>query len=240
MDTEFPGEVAQPIGTFRSRKDKYYQTLRCNVDLLNIIQLGVTLFDEANNGPSRGACTWQFNFRFTMEEEMFAVSSIDLLKNAGIDFQLLSKDGIDVADFGYYLITSGLVFNDSVKWISFQGGYDFTYLLKVMMCEPLPAKEVDYFHLVQTYFPCLYDVRFLSMSCKSLSGGLSDIAKQLGIPRLGTQHQAGSDSYVTGMIFFHLLYLHFDGCLDTNKYQGVLHSLNNPPKREVPNRAHLL
>jgi len=117
MDTEFPGEVAQPIGTFRSRKDKYYQTLRCNVDLLNIIQLGVTLFDEANNGPSRGACTWQFNFRFTLEEEMFAVSSIDLLKNAGIDFQQLSKDGIDVADFGYYLIASGLVFNDSVKWI---------------------------------------------------------------------------------------------------------------------------
>ena len=67
QDTEFPGEVAQPIGTFRSRKDKYYQTLRCNVDLLNIIQLGVTLFDEANNGPSRGACTWQFNFRFTLE-----------------------------------------------------------------------------------------------------------------------------------------------------------------------------
>eukprot|EP00659_Diplonema_papillatum_P011783 gene11783-18167_t len=45
MDTEFPGVVARPIGSFRSNTEFYYQTLRCNVNLLKIIQLGVTFSD---------------------------------------------------------------------------------------------------------------------------------------------------------------------------------------------------
>lgn len=37
MDTEFPGVVARPVGEFRSTADYHYQLLRCNVDLLRII-----------------------------------------------------------------------------------------------------------------------------------------------------------------------------------------------------------
>ena len=44
MDTEFPGIVARPIGQFTTKADYHYQTLRCNVDLLKMIQLGITLF----------------------------------------------------------------------------------------------------------------------------------------------------------------------------------------------------
>lgn len=36
--------------------------MRCNVDLLKLIQLGVTLSDEDGNLPDK--CTWQFNFKF--------------------------------------------------------------------------------------------------------------------------------------------------------------------------------
>ena len=39
MDTEFPGVVARPIGQFTGNADYHYQTLRCNCDLLKIIQL---------------------------------------------------------------------------------------------------------------------------------------------------------------------------------------------------------
>jgi CCR4-NOT transcription complex subunit 7/8 len=39
QDTEFPGVVAKPLG---NHADYHYQTLRCNVDLLKIIQLGIT------------------------------------------------------------------------------------------------------------------------------------------------------------------------------------------------------
>ena len=39
MDTEFPGVVVKPIGSFKSGSDYLYQTLRTNVDLLKIIQV---------------------------------------------------------------------------------------------------------------------------------------------------------------------------------------------------------
>lgn len=53
------------IGNFRTSADYHYQTLRCNVDLLKMIQLGVTFADENGNVP-KDACTWQFNFKFNL------------------------------------------------------------------------------------------------------------------------------------------------------------------------------
>ena len=56
MDTEFPGVVARPIGEFRSSADYQYQLLRCNVDLLRIIQLGLTFMDEDGQTPQGMSC----------------------------------------------------------------------------------------------------------------------------------------------------------------------------------------
>ena len=39
-------------------------------------------------------------------------------------------------------------------------------------------------------------------SCKALQGGLQDIADQMQIKRIGRQHQAGSDSLLTGQVYF--------------------------------------
>lgn len=66
MDTEFPGVVARPIGEFRSTADYQYQLLRCNVDLLRIIQLGLTFLDENGKTPGGSYTTWQFNFKFNL------------------------------------------------------------------------------------------------------------------------------------------------------------------------------
>lgn len=65
QDTEFPGVVARPMGTFKTSSDYHYQTMRCNVDLLKIIQVGITLADENGHSPQE-ASTWQFNFRFSI------------------------------------------------------------------------------------------------------------------------------------------------------------------------------
>lgn len=59
------GVVARPIGEFRSTTDYQYQLLRCNVDLLKIIQLGLTFMDEDGNTPAEFS-TWQFNFKFSL------------------------------------------------------------------------------------------------------------------------------------------------------------------------------
>jgi CCR4-NOT transcription complex subunit 7/8 len=65
QDTEFPGVVARPIGQFDGNADYHYQTLRCNCDLLKIIQLGITFTDGEGN-PCPECCTWQFNFKFSL------------------------------------------------------------------------------------------------------------------------------------------------------------------------------
>jgi CCR4-NOT transcription complex subunit 7/8 len=40
--------------------------MRCNVDLLKIIQVGLTLADDDGNYPQE-VTTWQFNFRFSIK-----------------------------------------------------------------------------------------------------------------------------------------------------------------------------
>ena len=227
MDTEFPGVVARPIGNFKTSADYHYQTLRCNVDLLKIIQIGITFSDEHGNLPP-DTCTWQFNFRFNLADDMYAQDSIELLAKSGIDFQRHEERGIDVHDFGEVLISSGLVLLDNVRWISFHSGYDFGYLLKLLTCKPLPADEVEFFGELSLYFPCIYDIKYLMKSCKTLKGGLQDVADELQVKRIGPQHQAGSDSLLTAMTFFKLRQVFFDDQIDDGKFLGHLYGLGTP------------
>lgn len=103
------------------------------------------------------------------------------MTNSGIDFNQHQRRGIDVNDFGEVLITSGLVLMDSVKWISFHSGYDFGYLLKVLTADPLPADEQEFFEMLKLFFPAFYDIKYLMRTCKSLKGGLQDIADDLKV-----------------------------------------------------------
>ena len=48
MDTEFPGIVLRPVGNFKNNNDYHYQTLKDNVDLLKLIQLGLSF--KQNSG----------------------------------------------------------------------------------------------------------------------------------------------------------------------------------------------
>jgi len=231
MDTEFPGVVARPIGCFKNSHDYHYQTLKCNVDLLKIIQLGITFCD--NEGyVYPGACTWQFNFKFNLSEDMYAQDSIDLLAKSGIDFKEHDAKGIDVQEFGELLMTSGIVLNEDVRWISFHSGYDYGYLLKILTCEALPKEESDFFELLKTYFPCVYDVKYLMKSCETLKGGLQKVAEALELERIGPQHQAGSDSLLTAATFFKMKELFFEDSIDDDKFMGVLYGLGQNLKPE--------
>ena len=133
---------------------------------------------------------------------MYAQDSIDLLTNSGIQFRKHEEDGIDPIDFAELLMSSGIVIMDNIKWLCFHSGYDFGYLLKLLTCQHLPAEETDFFELLRIYFPTIYDIKFLMKSCKTLKGGLQEVADQLELQRVGPQHQAGSDALLTGMAFF--------------------------------------
>ncbi|KAF2012625.1 ribonuclease H-like protein [Aaosphaeria arxii CBS 175.79] len=176
--------VARPIGEFHSKASYHYQTVRCNVDLLKIIQLGITLFSVQGDVPPSHLdstqlsyqpkavqhyanniivcpCTWTFNFQFSLENDMYNEESIQLLKKSGADFEKLATQGIDPEEFGSLLTTSGLILTDDVNWISFHSGYDFAYLVKMLSSQTLPEDEEAYRALVQIYFPKLLDVKFL-------------------------------------------------------------------------------
>ncbi|RSL63700.1 hypothetical protein CEP51_010984 [Fusarium floridanum] len=247
MDTEFPGVVARPMGGFRGKSDYHYQCLRTNVDMLKVIQIGLTFFNEDGETPParpstndsdfglaarRAAsnapfpCSWQFNFKFSLKDDMYNEKSIESLQQAGIDFSLLERDGIDPHEFASLLIPSGLVCFDNVRWISFHGGYDFGYLTKLLICTPLPNDEVDFDTKMKLYFPTTYDVKHLMKYAIKLhnsglltpsdpssaeilqkfehKSGLENIAETLKIKRIGSAHQAGSDSLLTGKVFFQM------------------------------------
>eukprot|EP00455_Lapot_gusevi_P043971 TRINITY_DN5433_c0_g1_i3.p1 TRINITY_DN5433_c0_g1~~TRINITY_DN5433_c0_g1_i3.p1 ORF type:complete len:279 (-),score=1.05 TRINITY_DN5433_c0_g1_i3:12-848(-) len=224
MDTEFPGIVARPVGAFKNSHDYHYQTLKCNVDMLKIIQLGLSFADEEGNLPE-GCCTWQFNFKFSLSEDMYAQDSIDMLSKAGLDFKKHDEQGIDVQDFGATLMMSGIVLNERVKWVSFHSGYDFAYLIKVLSCQPLPDDEAEFFELLRMYFPCVYDVKYIMKSCEHLRGGLQQLSEDLNVRRIGPQHQAGSDSLLTCATFFKMTSLFFENNIDEDKYMGQLYGL---------------
>ncbi|KAJ8609624.1 hypothetical protein CTAYLR_006294 [Chrysophaeum taylorii] len=225
MDTEFPGVVAKPIGDAYSTGYQY-QTLQCNVDLLKIIQLGISFCDGEGKVPEQGCYCWQFNFRFDLNEDMYAEDSIQLLKESGIDFARHANEGIDVARFGELIMMSGLVLSEDVKWVSFHSGYDFGYLIKILTCQTLPADEAGFFELLHIYFPTLFDVKLLMSSVDGLHGGLQRVAEDLKVERIGPMHQAGSDSLLTNSTFFRLAELAFQGVDHIeDKYKGEIYGL---------------
>lgn len=242
MDTEFPGIVVRPVGNFKNSYDYHYRTLKENVDMLKLIQLGLTFSDELGNLPTCGTdrfCIWQFNFReFNINEDVFANDSIELLRQSGIDFKKNNEKGIDAMRFGELLMSSGVVLNYNVHWVTFHSGYDFGYLLKLLTCRNLPETQEEFFELIKTYFPTVYDIKHLMKFCNSLHGGLNKLAELLEVERIGVCHQAGSDSLLTSCTFRKLKENFFVGSME--KYAGVLYGLGVDNGQSVQDRKSVV
>ena len=225
MDTEFPGVIAQPVGQFQSQENYHYQLMRCNVDYLKIIQIGITLGDGKGNFPTP-CCTWQFNFKFNIDEDMYLTPAIELLQQSGIDFNRFHTDGINVFDFSQLLYTSGLIMNEDVTFVTFHSGYDFGYLIKMLICKPLPSDEGEFMKLLDVMIPHYYDLKLVAEDIdESRNCGLEKLANELNVRRVGPQHQAGSDALVTLKTFTALVGKFFDGNLQSERhlrYRNIL------------------
>lgn len=242
MDTEFPGVVAKPV-TESFTSDYHYKSLKVNVDLLKIIQLGLSFADKT--GKPCPEC-WQFNFAFDLDGDMFAQDSIDLLVHSGISFQDHAVRGIEPRLFGELLMVSGLVLDDRVKWVSFHSGYDFAYLLKLLTTQDLPGDEKSFFELLKIYFPCIYDIKYMTslLDGHFFLGGLQKLADDLKCQRLGAEHQAGSDSLLTMSAYFALVKAKFTdskGNVDDRRFANELfgygsnHTVRKGPPRGSAN-----
>ncbi|KAH9385679.1 CCR4-NOT transcription complex subunit 7/8 [Nematocida major] len=198
MDTEFPGVIAKPMGTFSTQAVYTYNQLRCNISLLSLIQLGISLSNESGEKPMPS--TWQFNFHFDKEGSMSAQESMLVLEQAGIDFDRLSRDGINIDAFSVLITTSGLLMNKSLKWISFHSSYDFGYIIKAITGQDLPPSMEEFTYILSKVFPHFYDIKYL-INMLGKKGGLQDLADELVVQREGVQHQAGSDALLTLKVF---------------------------------------
>ena len=221
MDTEFPGVIYPcPVASY----DYYYQYIKVNVDKLKLIQLGITLTNDKGEYPSH-ICTWQFNLYFDCDKDENSSESISMLYNSGIDFNLLKNKGIPHSLFAEYLITSGLVLNEKITWICFNGSSDFAYLLKYLINDYLPLDEKNFDELINLYFPNIYDIKYLVNDSEIYKGGLNKLAKELNVERNGEIHQAGSDSQVTSDVFFRLIRNNVVSLNDLNEGKNVIYGI---------------
>ena len=226
MDTEFPGIVSN---LNYITNDFYYKNMKLNVESTRLIQLGLTLTDKNGNKPKDIECnTWQFNFQFDIENDKYSQESINLLKHSGINFQNLKNNGIKPEKFLTSFIRSGLVLNPKVKWISYQGSYDFAYLLKILRNEKFPENEKKFIENLKIYFPEFYDVKMLTKDNEEyFHGGLSRLIYKLGIERKGINHQAGSDSIATIEAFHKLISDNSINKTKLNQYKNVLYGIGS-------------
>ncbi|MFS8009897.1 putative poly(A)-specific ribonuclease [Helianthus anomalus] len=100
-------------------------------------------------------------------------------------------------------MSSGIVLNYSVYWVTFHNGYDFGYLLKVLTCRRLPDTQTRFFNFINI-----------------LQGGFNKLAQLLEVERIGICRKAGSDSLLTSSTSKELIENFFSGSLE--KYAGVL------------------
>lgn len=227
MDTEFPGVY------FQSSDLTGYNLIKANVDVLKLIQVGITLADEEGNSPSP-ISTWQFNLRFDLSSDKHSQDSIEMLKEAGINFEQIAYNGIDPVQFSEGLFDSGLILNDDIHWITFHGAFDFAYLIKVLSNGSLPVSLDKFKDSLKLYFPSVADIKVIMKEVPDLKmGALAKLARDLDLKRVGTMHQAGSDAEITARCFFKLKEEYFKTGI-SQKLLNKVFGLNNEFQQQPP------
>lgn len=193
LDTEFPGTIY----TKYTHPDLgQFELLKKNIDDTNPIQIGITL-SSGLGGSDFTSKAWQFNLKYDLSNETYSKDSISMLQNCGLDFEKIRKHGIDPIMFGEYFLASGAILNPEISWITFQGLCDFAYLLKIVTNDKLASNKDSFISDLELYFPNYYDIKFISEKLGYSPGSLNKLAVDLGVRRIGTQHQAGSDALLT-------------------------------------------
>ena len=77
-----------------------------------------------------------------------------------------------------------MILNEDLKWISFHGGFDFGYLLKMLICVEMPPNIKSFYAKLKLYFPEFIDIKFIVKNVDELKiGGLSRLASELNVTR---------------------------------------------------------
>ena len=154
---ETPGIVARAIGSFKTSTDYHFQTIRCNSDLLNLIQFSIC-FSKGGGNP----VIWQFNFAYDLSREMYSEEHLAMLaQQSSVNFQAHMSRGIKHFEFAELLIDSGLLLDKSINWVSYHAGYDLGFLISMLMNDSLPVDEEEFHWWCDKYFPNFFDLKYI-------------------------------------------------------------------------------
>ncbi|MCO5557261.1 hypothetical protein L7F22_010822 [Adiantum nelumboides] len=99
-----------------------------------LIEVGLTLNNKQGELPViDGAYTaWQLHLRdFDISKDWYFPNSIQLLMEAGVDFERNRREGIGLYTLSSLFLQHGLVFNKTIHYICYQGDMDLlAYLVK--------------------------------------------------------------------------------------------------------------
>ncbi|XP_011026652.1 PREDICTED: putative CCR4-associated factor 1 homolog 8 [Populus euphratica] len=176
-----------------------YEDLKHNVDLLRLIQFGITVADASDKIGG----TWEFNLRFDLSKDLFVSQSIQFLQDNGIDFDKLRRAGIDFDMFSQ-LLSRVVAKHRNLCWVTFHGLYDLSHTLRTMTNRPLSHSVAGFMSLLGIVLGDVVDIKYMACFCQGLRGGelgLAALAKILNVERVGGAHQAGSDSLLTVRVY---------------------------------------
>ena len=84
---------------------------------------------------------------------------MELLMNAGIDFEKLATSGISIEEFSQEFLKIGLVESLDITWLAFNSKFDFAYLLSLFRA--LPLTKIEFLQSIRDLFPRRFDVKHL-------------------------------------------------------------------------------
>ena len=102
-----------------------------NVDSTHLIQLWLSFCEVTKNGDE---FSWQFTFKeFKKENHSHNTTSVTFPKEPGDDLFVKNKlNGIESYKFVNKSMESSLLSNPKIKWVTFHGNSDFSYLIKIL------------------------------------------------------------------------------------------------------------
>ncbi|KAL9691665.1 hypothetical protein QQ045_012090 [Rhodiola kirilowii] len=235
IDTEYPGVLLSSNKHEDRNPEAEYRMMKVNVSCTKLIQVGLTLSDYTGRLPVLGGdnrmVVWEIAISdFDIRTYYSNKASIDMLRSRGLDFDFHRREGIDSKTLAQKMLDIGLLENpsDNVTWVTFQGAYDFAYLIKAAE-KRLPETLEDFQLLVRYCFGTdVYDVKYMLKQYPFLFGGLEAIAAKIGVQRVpALGHQAGADSLLTQMVFEKLQKEYFMDKEMLKKAAGHIHPLAN-------------
>lgn len=117
---------------------------------------------------------------------------------------------------------------------TFDGALGSAFHARFLWCRP---DCEDFFLSCRIYFPTIYDIKYLMRSCKTLKGGLQDVADELGVSvPLSLPLSLGVDRDLHDLVRF-VLCSHsrwarrHDGWASSTKREATVTSLARPSSR---------